>query len=190
MGRLTEFEAAQLLKDSPKLDDIRAKTMVYTECKRIEQRIRKNLERLKVSPHGKEFSGRLERSIHWAVFLESGGNVDKCVFYTIEYHRYVELAVQKGYKLRQGGMPQQIASSEYGRIAVDRRRGHRRLHRKAAPFFGGEIRLHMRGLTNALIKYFGYTMGAKLYALSLDGQDAESRIFQWESTGSILYGKG
>ena len=161
-----------------------ARAMIVGTARDIGDRIDYNLKRMAVSPYRpKKFSGNLARSIHWAAWAGSGGDIRLCTFYVAEYIRFKEYAVQRGFKLSNGGKPDKISGANYGRIAVDRKRGNVKLNRKAAPFFYGELLLHGRWLVERLSTYFGYMLGAAILTHEMESQTVNDRIMQWKLAG-------
>jgi len=174
---MTDAEVEQILRGGVSTSDKKARAMIIGTCRDIVRRIDRNLRRLKVSPYGKKFSGELARSIHWAAYTGSGGNIELAAFYVMEYIRFVEYAVQRGYKLSNGGKPAPIAGMDYPRIAVTRKRGNHVLNRKAAPFFYGELTLHFRMLHERLVAHYGETLGyALVYHMVPDNRTVNQDI--------------
>lgn len=184
MARIDKKQYAKYLEDGLTVASPEAKAMIMGTCQDIDSRIDYNLKRLAVSPYStKKFSGNLARSIHWAAWAGSGGDIRMCTFYVAEYIRFEEYAIQRGYKLSNGGKPAQISGVNYGRIAVDRKRGKHKLTRKAAPFFYGELLLHGAWLANRLCGYFSYTLGLSVLAYELGDQPVHDRYMQLQLAG-------
>lgn len=170
MGKLNRQEYLEYMERGLSTASPEAKAMIIGTCQDISDRIDRNLKRMSVSPYGgHKFSGRLARSIHWAAWGGSGGDIRLAEFYVMEYVRFEEYAVQRHYKLSNGGKPSSISGMDYARIAVDRKRGRHKLKRKAAPFFFGELLLHFRMLHERLVLYFGEMLGMNLLYDSLGG---------------------
>jgi len=185
MAKINREEYLRYMEQGMSTESPPARAMIIGTCNDIVERIDRNLKRMAVSPYRpKKFSGNLAREIHWAAYAGSGGDIRLCTFYVMEYIRFVEYAVQRGYKLSNGGKPSAISGVDYARIAVDRRRGSHRLQREAAPFFFGELLLHSRMLTERLTAYFGYMLGANIIYESLAGDDAmKNRMNQFVKAG-------
>lgn len=185
MAKLNREEYLRYMQQGLNTASPQAKAMIIGTCQDINDRIERNLKRLAVSPYRPvRFSGNLARSIHWAAWQGSGGDIELCTFYVIEYIRFVEYAVQRHYKLSNGGKPSPISSVDYARIAVDRRLGSRRLKRKAAPFFFGELLLHSRMLSERLTAYFGYVMGINILYDSIGvGPSYEEHVMRLTTAG-------
>ena len=174
---MTDAEADKILRGGISTSDPKARAMIIGTCRDIVGRIDRNMRRLKVSPYGKKFSGNLARSVYWAALTGSGGNIELAEFYVLEYGRFVEYAVQRGYKLSNGGRPSSITGVNYERIAVNRRRGNHVLKRKAAPLFFGEIILHGRMLSERLATHYGNTLGvALIHRMLPEGRTANQDI--------------
>lgn len=147
----------------------KAKQMILGHCNHICDRIQKNIERLNAKK-----SGDMLRSVFWNAYNNSGGDLELASFYVLNYARFVELAVQRGYKVETTTprMPPEIDHSQYEAIQFSRTRGDGKvLHRPAKPFIKGEIRMHARILSERLVKFFGYTLGISVGAHMLPNTD-------------------
>lgn len=124
--------------------------------------ILKNMAEFQVSPkrRDKNYTGNLERSIHWTIVSKAGGDMMLVEFYYLFYGKYLEISASGWLNDTYGPItPKMVpAMTDKTGVQVGKRPW------KAKPFITSEIRRHAKKLGNRLAKQFAYAGGMKIFS--------------------------
>lgn len=139
--------------------DNEVQALLYYTCQSAYKRILSHMNRL-----GIHKTGQLKRSIHWTIWQSTNGDEHIIRFFYETYGKFVELSVQKGFKVTDygvdGKLPGQVTGSYFPSVTVDRKNKEGAvLRRKAKPFIAGAARAHFKTLSRALINHYGFLVG-------------------------------
>lgn len=129
------------------------------------EKILRNMKVMQVSPKrsDRNYTGSLERSIHWTIVSNAGGDMALVEFYYLFYGRYVEMAASgwltKGWgHVGKGDVPEMTSKSGVWVTTNDRVRPW-----KAKPFINSEIKREAKKLGRRLAAQFAYAGGMQIF---------------------------
>lgn len=156
------------------------------------EKILKNMQEMAVYPfrdvpdqYADKYTGRLERSIHWTIVNNAGGDSSLVEFYYMCYGRFLELSAS-GWLLRKHG------SITAGMVPeMTNKRGVQVGSRpwRAKPFINSEIRRGAQKLVRRMAKKFAYEGGMHIFhaVVTADGQRGADENLAMISDGFMEY---
>lgn len=170
---ISEIETEDKTLDKFDLSHPWVQERIHYFAKDTTENILRNMTDFQISPKrsDRNYSGSLERSIHWTIVNNAGGNAWLVEFYYLFYGRYLEMSASgwlnpKYGPITAGSVP---PMTDRGGVQVGKRPW------KAKPFITSEIRRQAKRLATRLSAQFAYAGGMKIFHTFVTGKSMAER---------------